>query len=110
MRKRERWNSRGVLWPCKDCGGEVSPVRDGVHFTWFVLDKTWRQAGMKPQGSTPLGQGEFLCIECLDVRLLARRGYGYIPEQDYEGGTNFPVSRKQWRRYLAARKKRASGG
>jgi len=96
MPKREIWNSRAVLWPCKDCGCEVSPVRQGIRTTWRVSDKLWKKAGMKPQGRSPLGTGEFLCIACLAVRI----GRGV----DFMGGysTHMPVSRKQWRRWLTA--------
>jgi len=47
--KHERWNSRAIMWPCKDCGCEVAPVRNGKRHTWGVNDKLWKQAGMKLQ-------------------------------------------------------------
>jgi hypothetical protein len=99
MAKREKWNSRAVLWPCKDCGCEVSPVRNGMRVTWSVSDKTWKAAGMKPQGKRTLGTGEFLCFDCLSDRLTARRGRGW----EYWGGhtKKMPVSRKTWRRWCA---------
>src|SRR5262249_13241715 len=36
------WNSRAVCWPCKDCGCEVSPVRNGWRLTWGVKDRIWK--------------------------------------------------------------------
>ena len=100
MTKRERWNSRGVMWPCKDCGCEVSPVRDGKRLTWKVSDRTWRKAGMKAQGKRPIGTGEFLCFGCLEDRLGRE-----LTLLDYMGGytTHLTVSRRQWRGWLRAR-------
>jgi hypothetical protein len=40
-----------------------------MRHTWSVSDKLWKKAGMKPQGDTPLGFGEFLCWDCLCKRL-----------------------------------------
>jgi hypothetical protein len=70
MRERaKRFNSRAIVWPCKDCGAEVSPVKNGMRHTWGVRDRVWKKAGMKLQGSRPLGIGEFLCVACLEARL-----------------------------------------
>ena len=97
MPKREIWNSRAVLWPCKDCGCEVSPVRQGMRITWCISDKLWKKAGMKPQGRRPLGTGEFLCIGCLEARIGRA-----LTVADFMGGytTRITVRRKQWRRWL----------
>jgi hypothetical protein len=103
--KRERWNSRAIMWPCKDCGCEVSPVRDGKRSTWTVSDRTWKEAGMKAQGKRPLGSGEFLCLHCLESRLGRK-----LTLADHMGGgysTFTSVSRRQWRGWLRARKKAA---
>jgi hypothetical protein len=100
--KRERWNSRAIRWPCKDCGCEVAPVRDGKRFTWTVSDRTWKQAGMKAQGKRPIGSGEFLCFHCLESRLGRK-----LTLADHKGGyTTFVwVSRRQWRGWLRANRK-----
>jgi hypothetical protein len=95
--KHERWDSRAVLWPCKDCGCEVSPVVKGKRHTWGLKDKTWKATGMKAQGKTPLGQGEFLCIKCTEARLGRQ-----LELKDYSYTTNMPVSREQWRRWARA--------
>ena len=58
---KSAWNSRAVLWPCKDCGRDVSPVRRGYRETWGVKDALWKSAGMK--------SSDFLCTECLRKRL-----------------------------------------
>jgi hypothetical protein len=92
------FNSRGVLWPCHDCGCEVSPVRNGKRSTWGVRDAVWKQAGMKPQGKRPLGSGEFLCIGCLEDRLGRPLSF---PDHTYF--THMPVNRESWRRWLRAR-------
>jgi hypothetical protein len=96
-RRREIWDSRAILWPCKDCGCEVSPVRRGIRHTWKVRDDLWKAAGMKPQGKTPLGKGEFLCFDCFKKRLGRP-----LSMQDYLGGytTHREVTRKQWRQWL----------
>jgi len=66
MPKHERWNSRAIMWPCKDCGCDVSPVRDGKR--WGVSDKVWKQAGMKPQGKRPFGTGVLSVYEHYEPR------------------------------------------
>jgi hypothetical protein len=85
------WNSRAVLWPCKDCGCEVATVRRGRRFTWGVKDGLWKKAGMKPD--------EFLCQRCLAARIgrpLELKDYNYM--------TYVWFPRWRWRRMLRRRK------
>jgi hypothetical protein len=95
-RRREIWNSRAIRWPCKDCGCEVAPVRRGMRHTWGVRDEIWKEAGMKLQGRTPMGFGEFLCMPCLNKRLGRKLSW-----RDLSGGysTHVPVTRKKWREW-----------
>jgi hypothetical protein len=83
---------------CKDCGCEVSPVRRGMRHTWGISDKLWKKVGMKPQGNTPFGLGEFFCIDCLRKRL----GPKAFEKAFQSGGytTHLPVTRKQWRLWI----------
>jgi hypothetical protein len=96
LRERD-FNSRGVLWPCFDCGHEVAPVIKGMRNTWGVHDKVWKKAGMKAQGRRPLGTGEFLCAACLSGRLGRDLTFA-----DFCYTTWMPVSQKTWRRWLAS--------
>jgi hypothetical protein len=104
--KIERWNSRAVLWPCKDCGHEVSPVINGKRHTWGVSNALWKEAGMRVGKSH--WTGEYLCWNCLRARIEARRGH---KPTDFEllscvgYSTNMSVSRKQWSRWLRARRR-----
>lgn len=91
-RRANKWNSRAVRWPCKDCGREVSPVRGGWRMTWGVKDGVWKRAGMKAQGKRPFGSGEFLCQECLEARLGRALTFA-----DFAYTTRMRVSRDEWR-------------
>src|ERR1700704_2997083 len=97
----KQWNSRAILWPCKDCGCDVAPVRNGKRSTWGVKDKVWRAAGMRAQGETPLGSGEFLCIKCIKARLGRA-----LELWDFTYGTDTSVSRERWRGWLSAARTR----
>jgi hypothetical protein len=90
----ERWNSRAINWPCKDCGCEVAPVIDGKRYTWGVHDAVWAAAGMRPQGGTPLGCGEFLCIDHLSKRLGRDLAF-----TDFTYSTSMVVGRKTWEKW-----------
>jgi hypothetical protein len=105
--KHERWNSRAIIWPCKDCGCDVAPVRNGKRRTWSVSDKAWKQAGMKTQGKRPLGTGEFLCWECFVRRFESRMGRPLEHEDCLPGyGTQRWVSKKEWRGWLRRHRQR----
>lgn len=94
------------MWPCKDCGREVAPVINGKRHTWGVSDKIWKQVGMKPQGRRPFGTGEFLCWKCLETRFESRMGRPLEPLEIFPGyGTQRWVSKKEWRRWLRARRR-----
>src|SRR5262249_10087370 len=94
-----KWNSRAIMWPCKDCGCEVAPVRNGKRHTWGVNDKLWKQAGRKLQGKGPFGTGGFLWWTCFVARLESRRGRPFEPHEVVvrSGGysTNVWVSKKR---------------
>jgi hypothetical protein len=110
-KKHERWNSRAVLWPCKDCGCEVSPVRNGKRHTWGVKNEAWKEAGMKV--TKHHFTGEYLCFPCMVARIERRRGRK-LGDMDcmrlyFPGGytTTRWVSRKEWEGWLRKRRAQA---
>src|SRR5262245_29667276 len=106
-KKHERWNSRAVLWPCKDCGCDVSPVKNGKRHTWGVRNEVWKEAGMKV--SKHHFTGEYLCWDCMLVRIERCRGRK-LDVMDQVRLHNYTtaswVSRKEWGRWLRKRRKR----
>jgi hypothetical protein len=87
-RPKRAWNSRTILWPCKDCGCEIQPVRRGHRFTWHVSDKLWNSAGAKP--------GELLCMGCFGKRIGRTLSFG-----DFVWSTGSYISRKEFRKECA---------
>jgi hypothetical protein len=60
-------------WPCVDCGAGTVLSKRGCNEDYMVHDEVWEAAGMPPSTIMAYGgNGDFLCVGCLEVRLGRR--------------------------------------